>query len=132
MSLSLEPVELTVDAAEAGYRLDAFLASHFCDYSRVHLRRVISAGGVKVDDRGGKPAYRLKAGQRVSIVLPEIPRQAPRPENIPLEVLYQDEHLVVVNKPPGMVVHPARGHWSGTLASACNFTLGQPSARPVD
>lgn len=117
-------MELTVDATEATHRLDAFLATHFPDYSRVHLRRVISLGAVKVDGRGGKPAYRLKAGQRVSIVLPEIPRVAPRPENIPLDVLYQDEHLLVVNKPAGMVVHPARGHWSGTLASACSFTSG--------
>jgi 23S rRNA pseudouridine1911/1915/1917 synthase len=124
MSLSSLPVELTVDAAEAGHRLDAFLAAHFSDYSRVHLRQVISAGGVVIDGRGGKPAYRLKAGQHVSIVLPEIPREAPRPENIPLEILYQDEHVVVVNKPPGMVVHPARGHWSGTLASALQFHFG--------
>ena len=124
MSLSSQPVELTVEAAEAGHRLDAFLASRFLDYSRVHLRRVISAGGVRVDGRGGKPAYRLKAGQRVSVVLPEIPREAPRPENIPLEILYQDEYVAVVNKPPGMVVHPARGHWSGTLASALQFHFG--------
>ena len=60
----------------------------------------------------------------MSIVLPEIPREAPRPENIPLEILYEDEHVVVVNKPPGMVVHPARGHWSGTLASALQFHFG--------
>ena len=124
MSLSSEPVELTVDVAEAGHRLDAFLASRFPDYSRVHLRRVISAGGVQVDGRGGKPSYRLKPGQCVSVVLPEIPRAAPRPENIPLAILYQDEHLVVINKPPGMVVHPARGHWSGTLASALQFHFG--------
>jgi len=128
MSLSSEPTELTVEAAQAGHRLDAFLASHFPDYSRVHLRRVITAGGVKIDGRGGKPAYRLHAGQRVSIVLPEIPREAPRPENIPLEILYQDDHLVVVNKPPGMVVHPARGHWSGTLASALVYHFGSLSA----
>ena len=82
------------------------------------MRRVISAGGVNVDGRGGKPAYRLKAGQRVSIVLPEIPREAPLPENIPLDVLYEDQQVVVINKPAGMVVHPARGHWSGTLAGA--------------
>ncbi|MBU4273269.1 MAG: RluA family pseudouridine synthase [Planctomycetes bacterium] len=124
MSLSLQPVELTVGAAEAGLRLDAFLASHFADYSRVHLRRIISAGGVKVDGRGGKPAYRLKPGQRVSFVLPKIPRESPSPENIPLDVLYEDEHLAVVNKPPDMVVHPARGHWSGTLASALQFRFG--------
>lgn len=113
-----------VGPTDAGHRLDAFLASHCPQYSRVHLRRVISAGGVKIDGRGGKPAYRLKAGQTVVVVLPEIPREAPQPENIPLDVLYEDEHLVVVNKPPGMVVHPARGHWSGTLAGALQFRFG--------
>lgn len=124
MSLSSEPVELTIQAAESGCRLDAYLAAQFPDYSRVHLRRIIMAGGVKIDGRGGKPAYRLKPGQRVAVSLPELPRQSPRPENIPLEILFEDEHLVVVNKPPGMVVHPARGHWSGTLASALQFRFG--------
>jgi len=122
--LSSDPVELTVDSSEAGWRLDIFLAHHFPDYSRVHLRRVITAGGVQVGDRGGKPAYRLTAGQRVRIVLPEIPREAPRPENIPLDVLFEDDDLVAIDKPPGMVVHPARGHWSGTLASALQFHFG--------
>jgi 23S rRNA pseudouridine1911/1915/1917 synthase len=124
MSLSSEPVEIVVEAASAGCRLDAFLAARFTDYSRVHLRRAIMAGGVKIDGRGGKPAYRLKPGQRVVIVLPEIPRESPRPEDIPLDVLYEDEDVVVVNKPPHMVVHPARGHWSGTLASALQFRFG--------
>jgi 23S rRNA pseudouridine1911/1915/1917 synthase len=124
MTPSSEPVELTIEPEAAGHRLDAYLASRFPDYSRVHLRRIISAGGVSVDGRGGKPAYRLKVGQRVSFALPEIPREAPRPENIPLEILYQDEYLIVVNKPPGMVVHPARGHWSGTLASALQYHFG--------
>jgi len=122
--LPSEPVELIVEPTDEGERLDAFLARHFSDYSRVHLRRVITAGGVRVDQRGSKPAYRLKAGQRVFIVLPELPREAPKPEDIPLDVLYQDEHLAVVNKPPGMVVHPARGHWSGTLASALQHHFG--------
>jgi 23S rRNA pseudouridine1911/1915/1917 synthase len=123
-SLSSDPVELIVDSSESGWRLDVFLAHHFPDYSRVHLRRVITAGGVQVGDRGGKPAYRLIPGQRVRILLPEIPREAPRPENIPLEILFEDDDLVVINKPPGMVVHPARGHWSGTLASALQFHFG--------
>ena len=124
MSLSSEPVELIVDAAESGCRLDAFLASRLPDYSRVHLRRVIMAGGVTVDGRGGKPSYRLKPEQRVSVRLPDIPRQTPRPENIPLEILFEDDDVVVVNKPPGMVVHPARGHWAGTLAGALQFRFG--------
>lgn len=118
------PVELVVSDDAAGVRLDAFLASHFPDFSRVHLRRAITAGGVEVDGRGGKPAYRLKPGQRVNIVLPELPREAPTPENIPINVLFEDNYLVVVNKPPGMVVHPARGHWTGTLASALQYHFG--------
>lgn len=123
--LSSEPVELVVASFEAGWRLDLFLVHHFPDYSRVHLRRVIAAGGVRIDDEtNGKPSYRLKPGQRLRVVLPEIPREAPRPENIPLDVLYEDDWLAVVNKPPGMVVHPARGHWSGTLASALQYHFG--------
>jgi 23S rRNA pseudouridine1911/1915/1917 synthase len=123
--LSGEPVELLVSPSEAGWRLDVFLVHHFPDYSRVHLRRVITAGGVRIDDdQGAKPSYRLKPGERVRVVLPEIPREAPSPENIPLDVLYEDDWLVVVNKPPGMVVHPARGNWSGTLASALQHHFG--------
>ena len=76
--ITSEPVELVVQPAQSGWRLDVFLAHHFTDYSRVHLRRVITAGGVSIDGRGGKPAYRLIPGQRVKIVLPEIPAQAPR------------------------------------------------------
>lgn len=123
-NLSSEPVELVVSTSQAGWRLDLFLVHHFSDYSRVLLRRAITAGGVTIDGLGGKPAYRLKPGQRVRAVLPEIPRETPRAENIPLDVLYEDDWLAVVNKPPGMVVHPARGHWSGTLASALEYHFG--------
>lgn len=122
--LSSEPVELIVDPSQAGWRLDVFLTHHFPDYSRVHLRRVITAGGTRVEDVGGKPSYRLKPGQRVRVLLPELPREAPRAENIPIELLYEDDWLIVVNKPPGMVVHPARGHWSGTLAGALQYHFG--------
>ncbi len=125
MSLfSPEPVELIVKPEESGWRLDVFLAHHFPDYSRVHLRKVISAGGVSVGDRGGKPSYRLVPGQTVRFVLPELPREAPKAENIPLDVLYQDDFVVAINKPPEMVVHPARGNWSGTLAGALQYHFG--------
>jgi 23S rRNA pseudouridine1911/1915/1917 synthase len=119
-----EPLELVVEPSQDGWRLDLFLVHHFPDYSRVHLRRVITAGGTRVDEMGGKPSYRLKTGQHVWVMLPEIPREAPRPEPIPLEILYEDEWLAVINKPPAMVVHPARGHWSGTLASALAYHFG--------
>jgi len=121
---SSEPVEFVVGPAESGWRLDALLAHHLADYSRAHLRRVIDAGVVTVDGGGCKPSYRLKPGQRVRLVLPEIPREGPRPENIPLAILYEDDQIVVVDKPPGMVVHPARGHWSGTLAAALQYHFG--------
>ena len=124
--LSAEPVELVVGPAEVNQRLDTFLAIHFKDYSRAHLRRVITAGGAKVDGRGGKPAYRLHEGQRVAVVLPEIPRQSPRPEDIPLDVLYEDEELVVINKPPGMVVHPAGGIGPAPWSAPCNSISDPP------
>jgi 23S rRNA pseudouridine1911/1915/1917 synthase len=111
-------VELTVAEDQAGERLDAFLAAALPQYSRVHLRRAITAGGVQVDGRNAKPAYRLLAGQRIVLALPEMPRTGPVPEDIPLDVIYEDEHLAAINKPAGMVVHPAKGHWSGTLTSA--------------
>jgi 23S rRNA pseudouridine1911/1915/1917 synthase len=119
--LTDQPVELVVAPEEAGQRLDVFLAGKFTLYSRVHLRRVISAGGVTIGVNGGKPAYRLHAGETVRIVLPELPRSAPIPEAIPLTVIYEDDDIVAINKAPGMVVHPSRGHWSGTLTSALAF-----------
>lgn len=118
------PIELNVGDEAAGWRLDAFLVLHFPAYSRSLLRQIITAGGVTVDGKGAKPAYHLKVGQRVVIQLPELPRQCPKPENIPLQVLYEDDWLAIINKPPGMVVHPARGHWSGTLASAIQYLYG--------
>ncbi len=123
-SLSSEPVQLVVTTSESAWRLDVFLAHHFTDSSRGHIRRGISAGGVAVDQKGAKPSYKLRPGQRVTIVLPELPRQCPRAENIPLDILYDDDHRAVVDKPPGMVVHPARGHWSGTLAGALQYHFG--------
>jgi 23S rRNA pseudouridine1911/1915/1917 synthase len=104
-----------------GQRLDLFLAGKFPTHSRVQLRRAINAATVEVDGRRAKAAHRLRLGERVCLTLPEIPREAPQPENIPLDILYEDDWLAVINKPPGMVVHPAKGHWAGTLTSALQF-----------
>ena len=122
-----QPIELTVGDTESNWRLDAFLAHHLTDYSRVYLRRLIVADGVTVDGRRVKVAYRLRPGERVHIIPGAPPRESPRPEEIPLDVLYEDEYLAAINKPTGMVVHPARGHWSGTLASALAFRFGSLS-----
>jgi 23S rRNA pseudouridine1911/1915/1917 synthase len=121
------PLELIAGEADAGKRLDVFLSERLPAHSRVQLRRVIVGGGVKVDGQGRKVAFKVSAGERVTVVLPSMPTAGAQPENIPLEVLYEDEYLLAVNKPPYMVVHPSRGHWSGTLASALAYHFDQLS-----
>ena len=114
-----EVAKRVVTDAESGWRLDQFLAAKFPQYSRVLLRKAIQAPeGVDVDGRHGKPSFRLRPGDVVSFRMIEPPRESPIPEDIPLDVLYEDDDLAVVNKPADMVVHPARGHWSGTLVGA--------------
>jgi 23S rRNA pseudouridine1911/1915/1917 synthase len=121
------PVELAVEETFDGCRLDVFLAQKFSAYSRVHLRKVINADAVQVNGRRAKAAHKLRTGERVSIVLPELPRISPQGEDIPLEILYEDEWLAAINKSAGMVVHPAKGHWKGTLTSALQFHFDQLS-----
>lgn len=107
-----------VSEAAAGQRLDAFLATQIAETSRVRVRRGIDLGMAQVDGMTQKPSYRLEAGQHVEFILPEPPATGPQPEAIPINILFEDDQIAVVDKPPGMVVHPAKGHWSGTLASA--------------
>jgi 23S rRNA pseudouridine1911/1915/1917 synthase len=109
-----------VDAAHHGERLDRALAELVPELSRSYLQQLIEAGAVRV---AGKPAtkasLKVKAGDKGEIELRPTPQsQAFRPESIPLDVLHEDEHLLVVNKPAGLVVHPAPGNWSGTLLNA--------------
>lgn len=125
--LSAQSVELVVPEEQAGARIDWFLARQFPSYSRVLLHKVINAAGVKVNGLRVKAAYRLHSGEHITITLPDLPREGPTPENIPLDILYEDAQLAVINKPPGMVVHPAKGHWSGTLTAALQFHFDQLS-----
>ena len=125
--LNETPQELVVGEADSGARLDAYLAKVFPKYSRMQLRRIIGAGGVRVNDNGTKVSHRLQTGNRVSIFLPQMPSAGPNPENIPLDILFEDEQMLAINKPPAMVVHPSRGHWSGTLTSALAFHFDQLS-----
>jgi len=125
--LSSAPRELIIPPEQAGARVDWYLAQQFPSYSRVLLRKIINAAGVTVDGARVKAAHRLRGGERVIITLPELDREGPKPENIPLDILYEDEFLAAVNKPPAMVVHPAKGHWAGTLTSALQFHFDQLS-----
>ncbi|HEV2862650.1 MAG TPA: RluA family pseudouridine synthase [Pyrinomonadaceae bacterium] len=116
---------LAFDAGEedAGSRLDAFLAARVEGVSRTALKRAIDDGDVLVAGKPAKPSHRLRAGERVEVELPEPPATQLDPEDIPLDIVYEDEEVVVVNKPAGMVVHPASGVRSGTLANAVAFRL---------
>lgn len=121
MTPSDRQIDLLVPPDFEGARFDWFVAVSLPQFSRVNLRRVINAAALKVNGKRQKAAHRLKVGDRISGILPEIPREGPAPECIPIEILYEDESLAVVNKPPGMVVHPGRGHWEGTLTSALQY-----------
>jgi len=113
-----QPVPFLVPLESAGDRLDVFLARQLPDVSRSQIARAISEGGAKVGGKIRKASHRLQAGDLILFdgVAPTAP--GPQPEAIELDVLFEDEEMVVINKPTGMVVHPAKGHWQGTLASA--------------
>jgi 23S rRNA pseudouridine1911/1915/1917 synthase len=122
-----KPIELTVKRKVEGSRLDQYLVAMFPDLSRSILQKVIDAGAVTVNGSPAKASYRIRYGDHVRIWPPEPARELPAPEDIPLDVLYEDEFLAVINKPADMVVHPAKGHWSGTLVNALQFHFGQLS-----
>jgi 23S rRNA pseudouridine1911/1915/1917 synthase len=110
--------ELVVAPEQVGQRLDRFLTSSLGGHSRSQLQRLIADGLVTVDGRTAKANLTLRDGDRVRIELPEAVPSEVASEELPLEILYQDDDVAVVNKPAGMVVHPAAGHASGTLVNA--------------
>lgn len=128
-SANVSRLAFIVEQSETGRRLDALLAQRFPDFSRVQLRRAISQSRVLVDGQSTKAALRVRGGQHVILSPPEPRRLGPEPENIPLSILYEDEQLMAVNKPANMVVHPSKGHGSGTLAAALAYHFDQLSAR---
>ena len=112
---------LTVTAEETGQRLDAFLAAHIEGWSRARLQRLIDDGDVLVGGKLAKPAHKLRPDEEIDIELAAHPTEAFTPEDIPIDVVYEDDDLIVVNKPAGLVVHPAAGISHGTLANALAF-----------
>lgn len=118
---------LTVDLSEQNERLDAFLVRHFPSFSRVKLQRAIASEHVLLDDNKAKSSTRLRVGQRVRFLPPKPDPEGSIPEDIPLDILFEDQHMVAINKPPAMVVHPAKGHWSGTLTAGLAFHFNQLS-----
>ncbi|HKE55846.1 MAG TPA: RluA family pseudouridine synthase, partial [Pyrinomonadaceae bacterium] len=126
---------LKVSAAEVGLRLDTYLATQIPTWSRARLQRLIDNEDVLVNGRPAKPSYKLRDADEIEVELAESETTTFTPEDIPLNIVYEDETLVVVNKPAGMVVHPAAGTYSGTLANALAFhfqqlATNQSSIRP--
>ena len=109
---------ITVPDDSNGVRLDRFLTSVLPDQSRSHIQRLIKEGAVRVGGSGAKPNQPVKTGQIVTVEIPEPVDPAPRAEQLPLPILFQDRDIIVIDKPAGMVVHPAAGHASGTLVNA--------------
>ena len=116
--MSAESQLLTVSEDGAGSRLDSFLASRILEVSRTRIQRAIEDGDILVNERAAKPGYRLRSGDRIEIDLPEPPLVTLVAEPIRLDIVYEDDDLIVVDKPAGMVVHPGAGIESGTLANA--------------
>ena len=112
------PEPLTFPVPEAGERLDAFLREALPDYSRSALQKLIEEGAVLLNGGAAAKNTRLKEGDQVTVTLPPPQELEVKPENIPLDIVYEDGDLLVVNKPKGMVVHPAPGNPDGTLVNA--------------
>lgn len=102
---------------EEGMRLDRYLAEQIPDLTRSYLQKLLKENLAEVNGKIVKANYKVKKGDQISLELPEVQEPEAFPENIPLDILYEDEDVLLVNKPKGMVVHPAAGHLSGTLVN---------------
>jgi 23S rRNA pseudouridine1911/1915/1917 synthase len=129
---AVEQREQAVDAAGHGQRLDRWLVGLAPEFSRSHLQTLIEAGHVQVDGQvQAQSSRKLRAGQQVRVALvPTAASQAFRPEAMALAIVHEDEHLLVLDKPAGLVVHPAAGNWSGTLLNGLLAHHGAAASLP--
>lgn len=116
--------ELVTNEEDINLRLDVYLTQKFPDFSRSYVQKLIEEENVKINGKIKKSNYRLSNNEKIEIFVPEAIALEAIPEDIPLDILYEDEHLIVVNKAQGMVVHPAHGNLTGTLVNALLFHCG--------
>ena len=112
---------LTVSEAGKGVRIDRYLSDCYPQWSRSYLQKLLKEENIMVEGQKVKANYKLHSGENITISVPPLEDVEIIPENIPLDILYEDEWLLIVNKPKGMVVHPAAGHTSGTLVNAIMY-----------
>lgn len=119
-----EHYRFIADKGQNALRIDKFLVNKLENVSRSRIQSAASAGNILVNNSPVKPNYKVKPSDVITIVLPQPPRELELiPEEIPVDIIYEDEHLLVVNKKAGMVVHPAYGNYTGTLVNALMFHL---------
>lgn len=116
--MKAEVLDLTVELDESDMRIDKYIATELTQFSRSFIQKLIGDGLVKANDKIVKSNYKVQSGDEIQIQVPEPVELDIEPENIPIEILYEDKDIIIVNKGKGMVVHPAAGHYSGTLVNA--------------
>lgn len=117
----METFDYVVTKELQGTRIDKYLSDNMADASRSYIQKLLKSDGVMVDAVAVKANYKVRTGNKITVVVPESEELDIEPEDIPLDILYEDEDLLVVNKPKGMVVHPSAGHSSKTLVNALMF-----------
>jgi len=118
MSQMQNLMKIEIEEEFDNIRLDKVLAAYLTDLSRTYLQKLIENGNVTLNGKTLKTNFKVSAGQEIEVLLPEPETLKVEPENIPLDILYEDSDVIVINKPKNMVVHPAAGHYSGTLVNA--------------
>jgi len=116
-----EPLTLRVGASIKERRIDKYLHGRFSNFSRVMIQKQISAGSVKVNGDIVKPSFKLTPGDQIIVTLPQLPQKEILPEDIPLNIIFEDDDIIVLNKQQNMIVHPARSNTHGTLVNALVF-----------
>lgn len=118
--------EYNIDASEEWIdkRIDKMLSEYFADYSRSFLKKLFDDGLITVNNKSVKPSYKVKSADMIDISVPDPVNIDISPENIPLDIIYEDDDIILVNKPKGMVVHPAPGHYGGTLVNGLMYHFG--------
>jgi len=124
--IRFEHYKLSVDQGQAPVRIDRFLTDKMANATRNRVQNAIDEGSVLINGQPTKANYKVKPGDVITVMMEE-PKRAFEvlPEDIPLDILYEDDYLLIVNKPAGMVVHPAHGNWSGTLVNALAYHFAQ-------
>ena len=123
-----EPVSVTVEARAHGWRVDHYLARLYPNYSRELFQKAIEQSSVQLNGLPVKASKRVRVNDRLSVQLPEMPDNTLQPEDLPIEIVFEDDSFAIINKPANMVTHPGKGNFKGTLAAAVQFHFDKLSS----